>query len=102
MCSSDLSTGDPERLLREVSTWDGAVYSGSAPLTLMAGAVGAAGVILAAANAAPEDCIAAFKGDGSAQVRLLATHLSAKAHFPHGLKAAVAERYGTPTATRLG
>jgi 4-hydroxy-tetrahydrodipicolinate synthase len=96
------STGDPERLLREVSTWDGAVYSGAAPLALMAGAVGAAGVILAAANAAPEDCIAAFGGDGSAQVRLLSTHLAAKSRFPHGLKAAVAERYGTSAATRLG
>jgi 4-hydroxy-tetrahydrodipicolinate synthase len=96
------SSGDPERLLREVSAWDGAVYSGSAPLALMAGAVGAAGAILAAANAAPEDCIAAFNGDGSAQVRLLGTHLQAKAGFPHGLKAAVAERYGTSTAARLG
>jgi 4-hydroxy-tetrahydrodipicolinate synthase len=96
------SSGDPERLLREVSTWDGAVYSGSAPLALMAGAVGAAGVILAVANVAPEDCVAAHGGDGAAQVRLLSTHRRAKALFPHGLKAAVAERYGTSTVTRLG
>src|SRR5690242_7111835 len=95
------SSGDPERLLRELSTWDGAVYSGSAPLALMAGAVGAAGVILAAANIAPEDCIAAFGGDAAAQLRLLNAHLKAKALFPHGLKAAVAERFGTSTVTRL-
>jgi 4-hydroxy-tetrahydrodipicolinate synthase len=96
------STGDPERLLHEVSTWDGAVYSGAAPLALMAGAVGAAGVILAAANVAPEDCIAAFGGDGAAQVRLVSTHVKVKARFPHGLKSAVAERYGTSTVARLG
>ncbi len=96
------SSGDPERLLRELSTWDGAVYSGSAPLTLMAGAVGAAGMILAAANVAPEDCVAAFAGDAGAQLRLVGTHMKAKALFPHGLKAAVAERYGTSTVTRLG
>jgi len=96
------STGEPERLLRELSTWDGAVYTGSAPLALMAGALGAAGAILAAANVAPEDCIAAFGGDAGAQLRLLGTHLQAKARFPHGLKAAVAERFGTSTATRLG
>jgi 4-hydroxy-tetrahydrodipicolinate synthase len=96
------SSGDPERLLRELSAWDGAVYSGSAPLALMAGAVGAAGVILAAANIAPEDCLAAFGGDAGAQLRLVSTHLKAKALFPHGLKAAVAERFGTSTVTRLG
>jgi 4-hydroxy-tetrahydrodipicolinate synthase len=96
------STGDPERLLRELSTWDGAVYTGSAPLALTAGALGAAGAILAAANVAPEDCVAAFGGDAGAQLRLLSTHLQAKARFPHGLKAAVAERFGTSTATRLG
>ncbi len=96
------SSGDPERLLRELSTWDGAVYSGAAPLALMAGAVGAAGVILAAANIAPEDCVAAWGGDAAAQLRLVGVHLAAKSLFPHGLKAAVAERFGTSTATRLG
>jgi 4-hydroxy-tetrahydrodipicolinate synthase len=96
------SSGDPERLLRELSIWDGAVFSGSAPLTLMAGAVGAAGVILAVANVAPEDCIAAYGGDSAAQRRLIGAHLAARSRFPHGLKAAVAERYGTSTVTRLG
>ena len=65
-------------------------------------AVGAAGVILAVANVAAEDCMAAFAGDAGAQLRLLGPHLRAKALFPHGLKAAVAERYGTSTVTRLG
>ena len=96
------STGDAERLLRELSTWDGRVYVGSSALTLLAGALGAAGAILAVANAVPEDCLAAWSGDGAAQRRLTGPHLAAKAGFPHGLKKLVAERFGTPTHARLG
>jgi 4-hydroxy-tetrahydrodipicolinate synthase len=96
------STGNAERLLWQLSTWDGSVYVGSSMLTLLAGAVGAAGAILAVANAVPEDCLAAWEGDGSAQLRLVASHLRAKSGFPHGLKALVAERFGTATHARLG
>lgn len=96
------SSGDPERLLDELESWDGWVYSGAAVLTSFVGAVGAAGSILAAANVAPEDCVAAFDGDGAAQRRLLAVHRAARSRFPHGLKAAMAERWSTPVAGRLG
>lgn len=96
------SSGDPERLVHTLQSWNGSVYVGAAMLLTMAGAVGGAGAILAVANTAPELAIAAFAGDGGAQVRLLDAHLRAKASFPHGIKAVVAERFGTSTATRLG
>ncbi len=96
------SSGDPGRLLHELDGWTGWTYIGSALLVGYAAGVGATGAILAAANAVPEDCLAAWDGDGAAQRRLRATHLAARDRFPHGLKEAVARRFGTPTATRLG
>jgi 4-hydroxy-tetrahydrodipicolinate synthase len=96
------STGDAERLLRTLSEWDGAVFVGSSALTLTAGALGAAGAILAVANVAPEDCLAAWAGDAAAQLRLTAPHVAAKAGFPHGLKRLVAHRFGTSTVSRMG
>jgi len=98
------SSADPERLLNELELagWSGSTYVGSAVLTAYAGALGAAGAILAAANVAPDDCVAAWGGDFAAQRRLLHTHLACRHRFPHGLKAAMAARYATPTGTRLG
>ena len=98
------SSGDPERLLRELALpgWSGWVYVGAAVLTAYAAALGATGTILAVANIAPEDAVAAWDGDMAAQRRLLDTHLSCRDRFPHGLKAAMAARYGTPTTARLG
>jgi 4-hydroxy-tetrahydrodipicolinate synthase len=96
------STGDAERLLRSVETYEGATYVGSSVLTFLAGAVGAAGAILAVANAYPAEALAAFAGDAAAQRRLLEPHLAARTSFPHGLKRLVAERYGTSVAARMG
>jgi dihydrodipicolinate synthase/N-acetylneuraminate lyase len=96
------SSGDPERLLAELESWSGFVYSGAVVLTSYAATVGAAGSILAAANIAPEDCVAAWDGDGGAQRRLLAVHRACRSRFPHSLKEAMARRWQTPTATRLG
>jgi dihydrodipicolinate synthase/N-acetylneuraminate lyase len=96
------SSGDPDRLLRELAGWTGWTYVGSALLVSYAAALGATGAILAAANAAPEDCVAAWDGDAAAQRSLLPVQLAARDRFPHGLKEAVARRFGTPTATRLG
>jgi len=96
------STGSAERLLQELAVWDGAVYVGSTALVLLAGALGAAGAILAVANAYPAESLAAFGGDASAQRALLAPHLRAKESFPTGLKSLVASRYGTSEAARLG
>jgi 4-hydroxy-tetrahydrodipicolinate synthase len=96
------STGDAERLLTELSTWDGWTYVGSTALVTLAGVVGATGAILAAANAHPQECVAAYGGDGTVQRRLLAAHVAARSNFPHGLKAMVAERFGTSTVARMG
>jgi 4-hydroxy-tetrahydrodipicolinate synthase len=96
------STGDPERLLQELDAWQGATYVGSATLVAYAAMLGASGAILAAANAVPEDCVAAWNGDISAQRRIFAAHLAGKSEFPRGLKALVGQRFGTAGWHRLG
>lgn len=96
------SSGDAERLLVELDRFPGAIYAGAAPLTLTAGLLGCAGVILALANLEPAPCVAAFQGDAAAQRALLAGHLAAQADFPHGLKRAMADRWGTPVHARMG
>jgi 4-hydroxy-tetrahydrodipicolinate synthase len=85
-----------------LDAWDGWTYVGSSVMTHYAGQLGAAGAILAVANAVPEDCLAAWAGDAAAQRRLTGPHVQAKSRFPHGLKALVAKRFGTSTAARLG
>lgn len=96
------SSGDPDRLLRVLDAFDEAVYVGAAPLVLQAGAIGCRGVILAVANVAPEDCVAAFGGDGAAQRRLAAPHAASRVDWPRGLKQRVAERFGTSAHARMG
>jgi dihydrodipicolinate synthase/N-acetylneuraminate lyase len=96
------STGEAERLLAELAAWDKPTYVGSSALVGYAGFLGAAGAILAAANVAPEDSVAAFDGDAAAQHRLLTAHLAVKQRFPRGIKAAMADRYGTAEHRRLG
>jgi 4-hydroxy-tetrahydrodipicolinate synthase len=96
------SSGDPERLLSELEVFDRPLYVGAAMLVLMAGSLGIAGAILAVANADPEHAIAALAGDPAAQRALLAAHRRVKARFPLGLKDAIADRFGTSRATRLG
>ena len=96
------SSGDPERLLQTLSTWDGHVYPGSSALLSFAGLLGCPGAILALANAEPGLCAAAFAGDPEAQLALTRAHLAAAAAFPAGIKALVAERYGCSTTSRVG
>jgi 4-hydroxy-tetrahydrodipicolinate synthase len=95
------STGDPARLLLERDAFGGALFTGSAALLHMAGAVGCAGAIVALANAEPERCVAAFAGDAGAQLALARTIAESSGRFPHGIKALTARRYGTSTVTRL-
>lgn len=96
------SSGSPERLLATLSGWDGAVYVGSAGLLAMAGHLGAAGAILALANAEPELCAAAFRGEAGAQLRLAAAHAESSGEFPHAIKAMTARRFSTSTTARMG
>lgn len=95
------SSGDPNRLLEELTTYDGEVYVGSSALIIQAGVLGATGVILALANSQPEDCVAAFAGDAKAQLRL-APHHAGMAPFPEGIKAQVAARWGHAAHARIG
>jgi 4-hydroxy-tetrahydrodipicolinate synthase len=96
------SSGEPERLLAELEVFHHPLYVGSASILLMAGSLGIAGAILAVANVDPEHSIAAFAGDASAQRALLAAHRRVQRSFPHGLKDAIADRFGTSSVTRLG
>src|SRR5919107_2121190 len=65
------SSGDAGRLLHERHVFAGDLYTGAATLVGLCGAIGAAGALVAAANIAPEECVAAFGGDAQAQLPLL-------------------------------
>jgi dihydrodipicolinate synthase/N-acetylneuraminate lyase len=96
------SSGDPDRLLETLDSWDGALYVGSSALLALAGPLGCAGAILALANSEPERCAAAFAGDAGAQRAIAGAHRRAQVHFPLGIKTLTAERFGTAVTTRLG
>jgi 4-hydroxy-tetrahydrodipicolinate synthase len=96
------SSADPDRLLDEVSRYDGWLYVGSSALLALAGPLGATGAILALANVEPERCVAAFSGDAEAQRQLTTSHLAIKRDFPHGLKDVIATRFGTSRVARVG
>jgi 4-hydroxy-tetrahydrodipicolinate synthase len=96
------SSGEPERLLAELEVFRRPLWVGAAPILLLAGSLGIAGAILAVANVDPEHAIAAFAGDPQAQRSLLPAHRKVKARFPHGLKDAIADRFGTSRVARLG
>jgi 4-hydroxy-tetrahydrodipicolinate synthase len=95
------SSGDAGRLAVELDWAGGAVYTGSASLTGYASWLGAAGAILAVANLVPDLALAAWDRDPAAQRELLRTERACRA-VPGGLKAALAERTGSPAGRRLG
>jgi 4-hydroxy-tetrahydrodipicolinate synthase len=95
------SSGDPERLLAELTGYSGWLYVGSSALLAFAGPLGCHGAILALANAEPERCVAAFAGDSDAQLALTDAHRATRMDFPRGLKALVADRFGTSRVARL-
>ena len=96
------SSGDAARLLHEREVFAGDLWTGAASLLSLCGGIGAAGGLVAAANIAPEECAAAFAGDGAAQVRVAALDRAASVDFPAGYKRATAERFGVSPATRVG
>ncbi len=96
------SSGDPDRLLAELTGYSGWLYTGSSAMLALAGPLGCRGAILALANAEPERCVAAFAGDTDAQLALAEAHMAAHEDFPRGLKALVADRFGTSRVVRLG
>ncbi|HUZ25561.1 MAG TPA: dihydrodipicolinate synthase family protein [Streptosporangiaceae bacterium] len=94
------SSGDPDRLIEEIAYYRGATYTGSSALLAMAGPMGGAGAILAAANVEPELCCAALAGDGAAQRELAEVHLAGRAGGPPALKRILAERHGSCALSR--
>lgn len=95
------SSGDAGRMLATLAAVDRPLYTGSSALLALAGPLGCAGAILALANAEPERCAAAFAGDVDAQRGLARPEARAAAAFPAGIKALVAERFGTSMTRRL-
>jgi dihydrodipicolinate synthase/N-acetylneuraminate lyase len=95
------SSGDPDRLLATLNSWQGWLYVGSSAVLLPAGLLGCSGAILALANAEPELCAAAFAGDADAQLKLTAAHLAAQGDFPLGIKHLTAARFDTSEAVRI-
>jgi 4-hydroxy-tetrahydrodipicolinate synthase len=95
------SSGDPERLLATLRASSLPLYTGSSAVLSFAGPLGCAGAILALANVHPERCVAAFAGDAHAPRALTDGHFAMGDPFPRGLKALLAERFGTPTTTRI-
>ena len=94
------SSGDPNRLLEEITRYPGDTYTGSSALLTLCGPAGGAGAILAAANVEPELCAAAFGGDGAAQRALADVHLAGRAGGPPALKQILAERRGLSALSR--
>jgi 4-hydroxy-tetrahydrodipicolinate synthase len=94
------SSGDAGRLLEEVTTFAGSLYTGSATLLAYAGPLGCAGAILSLANVDPERCARAFSGEFDAQRALGDSNRASRLRFPSALKELVAERFGTSTVVR--
>ena len=96
------SSGDADRLLETLSSWDRPVYVGSSALLALAGPLGCAGAILSLANVEPELCVAAFAGDAAAQLELAPHHKAAAVRLPEGLKELMRRRFGTSPVVRVG
>lgn len=94
------SSGDPDRLIREVAIFPDGVFVGRHSLLLHAAAIGCAGAILAIANLDPRSCLAAWDGDARAQYRLVIDH-GDHATIP-ALKRRLAELTGINPAVRIG
>ncbi|MGI9007846.1 MAG: dihydrodipicolinate synthase family protein [Streptosporangiaceae bacterium] len=95
------SSGSADRLLDELSSYDGAVYVGSSALLALAGPMGGAGAILALANVEPEACCRAFAGDAAAQRGLARAHLRVRAGGPAELKRMLAGSRGCSPVSRV-
>ena len=95
------SSGSADRLLDEMAHYRGATYVGSSALLALAGPMGAAGAILALANAEPERCCRAFAGDAIAQRELADGHLEIRSGGPAALKRMLAADRGTSPMARV-
>jgi 4-hydroxy-tetrahydrodipicolinate synthase len=94
------SSGDPERLVREVGAFPAGLYTGQHSLLLLAGAIGCSGAILALANVDVEGCARALQGDAEAQRRVVCDHLELGSIA--ALKRRIAAVSGIDAAVRIG
>jgi 4-hydroxy-tetrahydrodipicolinate synthase len=95
------SSGEAERLIVEADELATGVYTGSASLTHLAGAIGCSGAILALANLDPEGCMRAWAGDGAVQRALVAGHRGQALAGIAALKRALGALHGTSPVTRV-
>lgn len=95
------STGDAERLVREVEILPRGLYTGSSSVLALAGVIGCSGAILAHANVYPVECIHAFGGSGIDQVHLVARSRRDGTTTIAGIKRLLHNRFGTSPTTRL-
>ena len=95
------SSGRPDRLLDELTSYSGDTYVGSAGFLALAGPLGAAGGLLALANLLPEECVAAFGGDFAAQRALAASHLAVSQGGIPQLKQMLADAAGLSPVCRI-
>ncbi|MFL6206961.1 MAG: dihydrodipicolinate synthase family protein [Acidimicrobiales bacterium] len=96
------SSGDAERLMLEADEIPSGLYTGSATLIHLAGAIGCSGAILALANVDPEGCLRAWNGDGTVQRELISGHRSNALAGIAGLKRVLCALHGTSPVTRVG
>jgi dihydrodipicolinate synthase/N-acetylneuraminate lyase len=95
------SSGRPDRLLDELTSYSGDTYVGSAGFLALAGPMGAAGGLLALANLLPEECVAAFGGDVAVQRALARPHLVMSRGGIPQLKQMLAETAGLSPVCRI-
>lgn len=94
------SSGDAERLIREMDEFPANLYTGQHSLLLLAGGIGCSGAILALANLDVEGCTRAWQGDPEAQRRVVSKHGDVRSIA--ALKRKISALRGTNPATRLG
>lgn len=96
------SSGDAQRLILEAEEIATGLYTGHPSLLHLAGAIGAAGAIVALANVDPEGCHRAWAGDGDCQRELINGHRAMSLSGIAGLKRTLCALHGTSPVTRVG
>lgn len=95
------SSGEPARLVATSRVLPAGVYTGSALLASLAGAIDVGGALLALGNVAAGAAARAITGDVEAQGELARLHTEVTGGVaPRPLKRLAAERHGVPAYTR--
>lgn len=95
------SSGDAGRLVATTGVLRSGVYTGSALLASLAGAIDADGALLALANVAPAEAAAAVAGDPAGQRELARLVTQIAGDVPaRAIKRLAAERFGVPAFCR--